>query len=68
MHCNAFIMLYLKEHPLRRSLECIAMHSKMYLKDSPLRSSDYIFAKCMLLYFAGNIKRQVGEGPGGNEG
>ena len=36
----------------------------MYLKDGPLRSSDYIFAKCMLYYFAGNIKYQGGEGGG----
>ena len=23
MHCNAFVMLYLKDGPLRRSSECI---------------------------------------------
>ena len=55
--------MYLKDGPLRRSSEGIAMHSQrrslkefrthyyafeMYLKDGPLRSSDYIFAKCML--------------------
>ena len=41
---------------------------EMYLKDGPLRSSDYIFAKCMLYYFAGNIKRQGREGGGGGVG
>ena len=25
MHCYAFVMLYLKDDPLRRSSECIAM-------------------------------------------
>ena len=37
-----------------------------YLKDGPLRSSNYFFAKCMhaLKYFAGNIERQGGEGGG----
>ena len=44
-------------------MHCYAF--EMYLKDGPLRSSDYIFAKCMLSYFAGNIKCQGGEGPGG---
>ena len=44
MHCYAFVMLY--------------------LKDGPLRSSNYFFACLMyaLKYFAGNIKRQGGEG------
>ena len=27
MHCYPFVMLYLKDGPLRRSLECIAMLS-----------------------------------------
>ena len=27
MHCYAFVMLYLKDGPLRRSSECIAMLS-----------------------------------------
>ena len=40
----------------------------MYLKDGPLRSSDYIFTKCMLQYFAGNIERQGREGRGGEWG
>ena len=40
----------------------------MYLKDGPLRSSDYIFTKCMLQYFAGNIECQGGEGWGGEWG
>ena len=40
----------------------------MYLKDGPLRSSDYIFTKCMLQYFAGNIERQGEKDEGGNEG
>ena len=43
-------------------MHCYAF--EMYLKDGPLRSSDYFFAKCMLLYFAGNIKHQGGEGGG----
>ena len=25
MHCNAFVMLYLKDGPLRRSSECISL-------------------------------------------
>ena len=38
MHCYAFIMLYLKDGPLRRSSECIVMLFVMlYLKDGPLR-------------------------------
>ena len=28
MHCNAFIMLYLKDGPLRRSSECIGLLKK----------------------------------------
>ena len=40
MHCYAFVMLYLKDSPLRRSSECIAMLFVMlYLKDGPLRRS-----------------------------
>ena len=35
MHCNAFIMLYPKDGPLRRSSECIAMHSKCISKTVP---------------------------------
>ena len=27
MHCNAFLMLYLKDGPLRRSSECIGLHN-----------------------------------------
>ena len=27
MHCNAFIMLYLKDSPLRRSSECIGLRN-----------------------------------------
>ena len=44
MHCYAFIMLYLKDGPLRRNSECIAMLFVMlYLKDGPLpRSSECI--------------------------
>ena len=39
MHCYAFVMLYLKDSPLRSS-ECIAMLFVMlYLKDGPLRRS-----------------------------
>ena len=39
MHCYAFVMLYLKDGPLRSS-ECIAMLFVMfYLKDGPLRRS-----------------------------
>ena len=39
MHCYAFVM-YLKDGPLRRSSECIAMLFVMlYLKDGPLRRS-----------------------------
>ena len=41
MHCYAFVMLYLKDGPLRSS-ECIAMLFVMYLKDGPLRSSECI--------------------------
>ena len=67
MHCYAFVMLHLKDGPLRRvqnallcfrnvvsqrrSLKEFGMHCyafEMYLKDDPLRSSDYFFAKCML--------------------
>ena len=40
MHCYAFVMLYLKDGPLRRSSECTAMLFVMlYLKDGPLRRS-----------------------------
>ena len=40
----------------------------LYQKEGPLRSPNYFFAKCaLILYFAGNIKRQGGKG-GGNEG
>ena len=39
MHCHAFVMLYLKDGPLRSS-ECIAMlFIMLYLKDGPLRRS-----------------------------
>ena len=42
MHCYAFIMVYLKDSPLRGS-ECISMLFVMlYLKDGPLRSSECI--------------------------
>ena len=34
MHCYAFVMLYLKDGPLRSS-ECIAMHSKCISKTIP---------------------------------
>ena len=34
MHCYAFEM-YLKDGPLRRSSECIAMHSKCISKTVP---------------------------------
>ena len=47
MHCNALVMLYQKDGPLRRSqnvLACVMLHQK----DGPLRSSDYFFIKCML--------------------
>ena len=27
MHCNALVMLYLKDGPLRRSSECIGLHN-----------------------------------------
>ena len=27
MHCNAFVMLYLKDGPLRRSSECIGLRN-----------------------------------------
>ena len=52
MHCYAFIMLYLKDGPLRRSSECIAMLFVMlYLKDGPLRrSSEYIAMLFIMLY------------------
>ena len=54
MHCNALIMLYQKDGPLRRSSECIGLQFSpvmLYQKDSPLRSSDHFFAKCMLQIF-----------------
>ena len=45
MHCYAFVMLYLKDGPLRRSSECIAIAFVMlYLKDSPLRRSSECIA------------------------
>ena len=51
MHCYAFVMLYLKDGPLRRSSECIAMLFVMlYLKDGPLRRSSECIAmhsKCI---------------------
>ena len=34
MHCYA-VEMYLKDGPLRRSLECIAMHSKCISKTVP---------------------------------
>ena len=66
------VMLYLKDGPLRSS-ECIAMLLVMLcLKDGPLRRSSeciglFLCSMYALKYFAGNIKRQGGEG-GGNEG
>ena len=50
MHSYAFVMLYLKDGPLRRSSECIGLFlCQMY---------------ALILYFAGNIKCQGGEGRG----
>ena len=46
MHCYAFVMLYLKDCPLRSS-ECIAMLFVMlYLKGGPLRRS----SECINLF------------------
>ena len=74
MHCYAFEM-YLKDGPLRRSSECIAMHSKCIdLRNAvPKRRSlkeFWLFFCSMyaLIFFAGNIKCQGGEGPGGEWG
>ena len=65
MHCNAFVMLYLKDGPLRRSSECIGLHNAV-----PKRRSlkEFQLFPCLMyaliLYFAGNIKHQGGEGGG----
>ena len=68
MHCNAFIMLYIKDSPLRRSSECIglcnAVPKRRSLKEFQLFLCEMY---AVILHFAGNIKRQGGEG-GGNEG
>ena len=34
MHCNAFVMLYLKDSPLRRSSECIGLRNVVPKKRS----------------------------------
>ena len=53
MHCYAFEM-YLKDGPLRRSSECIAMHLKCIdlcnavSKRWSLKEFRFFFAKCML--------------------
>ena len=73
MHCYAFKM-YLKDGPLRRSSECIAMHSKCIdlrnavPKNGPLRSSNYF-----LLNVCFNILQEISNAKGekdqgGNEG
>ena len=40
MHCNALVMLYQKDSPLRRSSECIGLHNvvpkRQSLKESRL--------------------------------
>ena len=51
MHCYAFVMLYLKDGPLRSS-ECIAMLLVMlYLKDSPLRRSSECIAMLFVMLY-----------------
>ena len=47
MHCNAFVMLYLKDSPLRRSSECIGLHNVVPKRRS-LKEFQLFFAKCML--------------------
>ena len=46
-------------------MHCYAF--EMYLKDGPLRSSDYFFAKCML-YILQEISNAKGENEGGERG
>ena len=68
MHCNAFVMLYLKDGPLRRSSECIGMRNAVPKRQS-LKEFQLFLCQmyALILYFTGNIKHQGGEG-GGNEG
>ena len=47
MHCNALVMLYLKDSPLE-GVQNVLVCLMLYQKDGPLRSSDNFFAKCML--------------------
>ena len=50
MHCYAFLMLYLKDGPLRSSeCNCYAF-VMLYLKDGPLRSSECIAMLFVMLY------------------
>ena len=63
MHWYAFVMLYLKDGPLRRSSECIAMLFVMlYLKDGPLRrSSECIAMLFVMLYLKDGPLRRNSE-------
>ena len=69
MLCNAFVMLYLKDGPLRRSSECIGLCNAVPKRRS-LKEFRLSLAKCMVLYYIlQDISNAKGEkGGGGNEG
>ena len=63
MLCYAFVMLYLKDSPLR-GVQNVLVCVMLYQKDGPLRSSDYFFAKCFNIIFCRKYQMPRGEGGG----
>ena len=72
MHCYAFVMLYLKDGPLRRSSECIAMlFIMLYLKRWSLKKEFRMYWFISLLNVCFKIfcrKYRMPRGPEGGGG
>ena len=69
MHCNALVMLYPKDGPLRRSSECIGLRNVVPKRRSLKEFRLFLLLNVCFKYCVGNIKLgQEGEGVGGERG